>query len=93
MKVILHILSALLIAAAPTEIMKAQAQITGAGDSTRTQVSQSGNTFDITGGRRAGANLFHSFQQFGLNQGQIANFLSNPSIQNILGRVTGGKLL
>ncbi len=91
MKVILHILSALLIAAAPTEIMQAQAQITGAGDSTRTQVSQSGNTFDITGGRRAGANLFHSFQQFGLNQGQIANFLSNPSIQNILGRVTGGE--
>ncbi|WP_271254898.1 two-partner secretion domain-containing protein [Pseudanabaena sp. Chao 1811] len=45
---------------------------------------------DITGGTQAGANLYHSFQQFGLNQGQIANFLSNPNIQNILGRVVGG---
>jgi filamentous hemagglutinin family protein len=45
---------------------------------------------NITGGTQAGANLYHSFQQFGLNQGQIANFLSNPNIQNILGRVVGG---
>jgi filamentous hemagglutinin family protein len=36
------------------------------------------------------ANLFHSFQQFGLSDGQIANFLSNHSIDNILGRVVGG---
>ncbi|CAN1210332.1 filamentous hemagglutinin N-terminal domain-containing protein [Tumidithrix helvetica PCC 7403] len=55
-----------------------------------TNVSQQGNRFDIGGGTQAGANLFHSFQQFGLNQGQIANFLSNPSIQNILSRVVGG---
>ncbi len=48
------------------------------------------NQFDITGGTQSGANLFHSFQQFGLSQGQVANFLSNPSIQNILGRVMGG---
>ncbi|PZO36394.1 MAG: hypothetical protein DCF19_21580 [Pseudanabaena frigida] len=45
---------------------------------------------NITGGTQAGINLYHSFQQFGLEQGQIANFLSNPSIQNILGRVVGG---
>ena len=45
---------------------------------------------NITGGTQVDANLYHSFQQFGLNQGQIANFLSNPSIQNILGRVVGG---
>jgi filamentous hemagglutinin family protein len=45
---------------------------------------------NITGGTQAGANLYHSFQQFGLDQGQIANFLSNPSIQNILSRVVGG---
>ena len=38
----------------------------------------------------SGANLFHSFQQFGLNSGEIANFMSNPQIQNILGRVVGG---
>src|SRR5207253_33278 len=34
---------------------------------------------------------FHSFQQFGLNANQIANFLSNPKIQNILTRVVGGE--
>ena len=68
-----------------------QAQsITPARDGTNTLVTPRGNTFDLGGGTQAGANLFHSFEQFGLSQGQIANFLSNPSIQNILGRVTGG---
>jgi filamentous hemagglutinin family protein len=49
------------------------------------------NQFDIRGGTQAGANLFHSFQRFGLTAGQTANFLSHPGIQNILGRVTGGE--
>jgi filamentous hemagglutinin family protein len=55
-------------------------------------VTPSSNQIDISGGQlsRDRANLFHSFSQFGLSQGQIANFLSNPSIQNILARVTGG---
>ncbi len=66
------------------------AQISATPDGTNTLVNQAGNTFNITGGTQAGTNLFHSFQQFGLNQGQIANFLSNPAIANILGRVTGG---
>lgn len=48
------------------------------------------NQFNIDGGIQAGSNLFHSFQQFGLSQGQIATFLSHPGIQNILSRVTGG---
>src|SRR5919202_1329729 len=66
--------------------------ITPASDGTRTQVTQQGNQIDISGGRRSrdGANLFHSFQQFGLDAGQIANFISNPAIRNILGRVKGG---
>jgi filamentous hemagglutinin family protein len=72
-----------------TESLKAQS-ITTAPDGTNTVILQNGQRFDITGGTQAGANLFHSFQQFGLSQGQIANFLSNPSIQNILGRVVGG---
>jgi filamentous hemagglutinin family protein len=57
---------------------------------TGTAVTPDGNRFDIGGGIRSGTNLFHSFQQFGLNQNQIANFLSKPDIQNILGRVVGG---
>jgi len=61
-----------------------------AADGTGTRVNQTGNTFTISGGTPAGSNLFHSFQQFGLSQSQIANFLSHPAIANILARVTGG---
>lgn len=59
-------------------------------DGTNTVVTPEGNRFDITGGTRSGANLFHSFEQFGLNSGQTANFVSKPEIQNILGRIVGG---
>ena len=72
-----------------TQAVLAQS-ITPAFDGTGTIVNQNSNTFNIGGGTQSGANLYQSFQQFGLNQGQTANFLSNPSIQNILGRVTGG---
>ncbi|GAB4303293.1 MAG: hypothetical protein Fur0025_44550 [Oscillatoriaceae cyanobacterium] len=59
---------------------------------TSTLVTPEGNRLDITGGQtsRDGANLFHSFEQFGLNRDQIANFITNPQINNILGRVVGG---
>ncbi|MDY6784628.1 MAG: CHAT domain-containing protein [Cyanobacteriota bacterium] len=62
-------------------------------DSTGTLVIPNGNTIDINGGTLSGdgSNLFHSFTQFGLSPTQIANFLAAPQIQNILGRVTGGK--
>lgn len=72
----------------------AQAQpIVPANDGTGTQVNLTGNQFDITGGQRSrdGANLFHSFQRFGLNTQQIANFLADPNLRNILGRVVGGE--
>jgi len=74
-------------------INSAQAEsITSTPDGTGTIVSPTGNRLDITGGSYSGdgANLFHSFSKFGLTPEQTANFLSNPSIQNILGRVTGG---
>ena len=66
--------------------------ITSAADGTGTVVTKNGNRFDINGGSLSSdrANLFHSFEEFGLSEGQIANFLSNPQIQNILGRVVGG---
>ncbi|NET72586.1 MAG: filamentous hemagglutinin N-terminal domain-containing protein, partial [Sphaerospermopsis sp. SIO1G2] len=75
------------------ENSQVQAQsITPANDGTGTQVIQNGKQFDITGGTLSGdkASLFQSFQKFGLNKGEIANFLSNPNIRNILGRVVGG---
>lgn len=64
--------------------------ITASPDGTGTVVNQTGDTFDITGGTRAGDNLFHSFEQFGLDAEQAANIFSNPDIVNILGRVVGG---
>ncbi|NEO62851.1 MAG: filamentous hemagglutinin N-terminal domain-containing protein, partial [Moorea sp. SIO4G2] len=70
-------------------VMPTQAQPIPADDGTQTQVTLDGNQFDIDGGIRSGDNLFHSFQEFGLDQDQIANFLSQPGIQNILSRVTG----
>lgn len=72
--------------------MPAQAQpITPAADDIGTGVTQQNNRFDIGGGTvSGGTNLFHSFREFGLSSDQIANFLSQPTIQNILGRVTGG---
>jgi filamentous hemagglutinin family protein len=70
-------------------IARAQSIIT-APDGTGTIVSPTGNTYNITGGTQTGGNLFHSFQQFGLTAGEAANFVANPSVQNVLGRVTGG---
>ena len=69
------------------------AQIAPTPGDTGTIVTPVGNRFDISGGRLSGdnANLFHGLSQFGLTQGQIANFLSNPSTRNILVRVTGGE--
>jgi filamentous hemagglutinin family protein len=66
--------------------------IVPAADGTGTLITPDGNRFDITGGTTSadGANLFHSFTQFGLEANKIANFLSNPATVNILGRVTGG---
>ena len=64
--------------------------ITATPDNTGTTIQHNGNTYTITGGTQAGANLFHSFTELGLAPNEIANFLSNPQTQNILGRVTGG---
>lgn len=68
-----------------------QAQsITPAADGVGTMIEHNGNTYHIGGGTQAGANLFHSFQEFGLSPSEVANFLSNPEIQNVVGRVVGG---
>ncbi|TAG47769.1 MAG: filamentous hemagglutinin N-terminal domain-containing protein, partial [Oscillatoriales cyanobacterium] len=78
---------------------KAEAQIVPANDGTGTKVTPTPSgtptpqtRFDIEGGQLSNdkQNLFHSFTQFGLSPNQIANFISNPSIRNILGRINGG---
>src|SRR5690242_9584280 len=58
-------------------------------------VSQSGNNFEITGGAQVGNNLFHSFREFSVPTGGQA-FFNNTSnlsnITNIINRVTGGSI-
>ncbi|MEG3861794.1 CHAT domain-containing protein, partial [Microcoleus sp. herbarium12] len=75
------------------QIAAAQSSIVPAPDGTGTAIAPGAARYDIQGGTpsRDGANLFHSFTRFNLNPGETANFLSNPNIKNILGRVVGGE--
>ena len=70
-------------------------QTTGAGNLGTQVLPPSGNVYGITGGKTLGTNLFHSFGEFSVGAGDIAQFqtsnlIANPSMSNILGRVTGG---
>ena len=78
----------LLLAALPAHTQS----IIPAADGTATLVTPDGQRYIIDGGSLSGdgANLFHSFQEFGLSANEIADFLATPGLQNILGRVTGG---
>jgi filamentous hemagglutinin family protein len=51
-----------------------------------------GPTFDIRAnlGQQRGDNLFHSFQSFNLNAGEIASFSGPDTTRNVISRVTGG---
>ncbi|MEH2345419.1 MAG: CHAT domain-containing protein [Nostoc sp.] len=84
--------SVLVIASLVSSRLAQAQQIVPANDGTGTIVTPNGNRLDITGGTTSGdnANLFHSFQQFGISPEQIANFQASPALQNILGRITGG---
>jgi filamentous hemagglutinin family protein len=82
--------SAILLAQFGTRSVQAQS-IAPAIDGTGTKVDNvTPDRFNITGGTQSGANLFHSFQQFGLNRGESANFITAPNTANVLSRVTGG---
>lgn len=74
---------------------EALAQVTGdtllpAGETTT--VNFTGVTYEITGGATRARNLFHSFDTFSLSTGETALFNHAPSIETILGRVTGGTI-
>ncbi|MDJ0746241.1 MAG: filamentous hemagglutinin N-terminal domain-containing protein [Xenococcaceae cyanobacterium MO_167.B27] len=51
-----------------------------------------GNLMEIRGGTTAGSNLFHSFEEFSLNQGDTAWFNNALTIDNIITRVTGSSI-
>ena len=67
------------------------AQITPDG-TLETEVNTTDNVTEITGGKAADSNLFHSFQDFSVESGNTAVFNNAPEINNIIGRVTGGNI-
>ena len=80
-----------------TSRMAAEAQsVTAAADGTGTLVNAvettDGTVFTIDQGSLSAddANLFHSFESFSLDEGDTAHFLAQPSVQNILARISGG---
>ena len=60
--------------------------------STSTTVVTNGNVSTIEGGLQAGGNLFHSFNDFSVLNGNEAYFNNAANIDNILSRVTGGNV-
>lgn len=73
-------------------VSQSQSVIPDAG-STATQVKRNNNIIEIEGGSLSldQSNLFHSFEEFFLDQGQIADFQSPIDLQNIFVQVIGGK--
>jgi filamentous hemagglutinin family protein len=69
----------------------ANAQVTSDG-TVNTQVNQTDNVSEITGGETRGDNLFHSFQEFSVRPGNQAFFNNAAAIKNIFSRVTAGNV-
>jgi len=58
-----------------------------------TSIALPGPDFEITAdlGQQQGINLFHSFSHFNLNKEESATFSGPPTINNIIGRMTGSE--
>ncbi|MUG94416.1 filamentous hemagglutinin N-terminal domain-containing protein [Scytonema sp. UIC 10036] len=69
------------------ELKPAPDNTLGAESSTVRQIDS--QTYRIEGGATRGANLFHSFSQFHVGEGQQVYFANPSGIENILSRVTG----
>lgn len=52
-------------------------------------IPNGGGNFEIDGGATRGGNLFHSFEEFNVNEGGSVYFRNPAAIDNILSRVTG----
>ncbi|MFN5399792.1 MAG: filamentous hemagglutinin N-terminal domain-containing protein [Pseudanabaena sp.] len=49
-------------------------------------------TYTITGGTQAGANQFHSFQNFSVPTSNTAHFNNSAQTTNVIGRITGSNI-
>ena len=56
---------------------------------TTSVTDEENSAIQIDGGAKRGTNLFHSFQEFNVRNGQSVNFANPEGIENILSRVTG----
>lgn len=56
---------------------------------TNSKVTTNNQITTITGGTRAGSNLFHSFDKFSLTNEAIAEFKDIAGVENIISRITG----
>ena len=55
-------------------------------------VAPNGDIIEIRGGTIEGNNLFHSFEQFSVLNGQTAFFDNASAIANIISRITGNSI-
>lgn len=69
-----------------------QSTVSAADDGTGTVVTQQSSQIEITGGSQSadGENLFHSFETFSVDAGDRTTFITEPTVQNVLTRVSGG---
>ena len=56
---------------------------------TTSVTDEENSAIQIDGGAKRGTNLFHSFQEFNVRNGQSVNFANPEGVENILSRVTG----
>jgi filamentous hemagglutinin family protein len=54
------------------------------------RITKKANISTVEGGTQAGGNLFHSFLEFSIPDGNTAYFNNAATIQNIITRITGG---
>ncbi|MEO0852626.1 MAG: filamentous hemagglutinin N-terminal domain-containing protein, partial [Cyanobacteria bacterium J06648_11] len=60
--------------------------------STRTTVDPDGLNVLVSGGDRAGQNLYHSFEDFSVPEQMSVEFATPTDVQNIIGRVVGDRI-
>ncbi|MGD1927399.1 MAG: beta strand repeat-containing protein [Leptolyngbyaceae cyanobacterium] len=90
-KSVLVLIVCLLASRMPRSAVAQSITVAPDGAGTNVTFNSASQTYTINGGTQVDANLFHSFQQFGLSTNEIANFLANPDVANILARVSGGQ--